>query len=263
MAIYDVGLDQHPPYIVAELVPGESLRAMIGKGALAPRKAVDVAAQIAAGLAVAHGAGIVHRDLKPENVIVTPDGVAKILDFGVARLDSRAAPAGNATVTLAQTVAGSVVGTAAYMSPEQARAGQVDYRSDQFSLGLVLYEMLAGKQAFERPSAVQTMSAIVEDDAPPIERTVPPPCFGFYCRRRSARASTNRRAIWLASWASYAYYGEADGHSGGLPPARSQKTPWDVGWWLAFCPRRRPAFLQPHTAWLLRDKHTIDLARYR
>ena len=105
--------------------------------------------------------------------MVTPDGVVKILDFGVARLDSRLAPAGNATVTLAHTVAGSVVGTAAYMSPEQARAQEVDYRSDQFSLGLVIYEMLAGKQAFERPSAVQTMSAIVEDEAPPIERTVP------------------------------------------------------------------------------------------
>src|SRR5437763_933103 len=173
MAIYDVGLDQHPPYIVAELVPGESLRALVGKGPVATRQAVDIAAQIAGGLAAAHSARVVHRDLKPENVMFTPDGVAKILDFGVARLDSRLAPASNATVTLAHTVAGSVVGTAAYMSPEQARAQEVDYRSDQFSLGLVLYEMLAGKQAFERPSAVQTMSAIVEDEAAPIERTVP------------------------------------------------------------------------------------------
>src|SRR5580704_12435799 len=91
MAIYDVGLDQHPPYIVGELVPGESLRAMITSGALPPRKAVDIAAQIAAGLAAAHAAGIVHRDLKPENVIVTSEGVAKILDFGVARMSAKPA----------------------------------------------------------------------------------------------------------------------------------------------------------------------------
>jgi len=172
MAIYDVGLDQHPPYIVAELVPGESLRAMITTGPLAPRKAVDIAAQIAAGLAAAHAAGIVHRDLKPENVIVTSEGVAKILDFGVARMEAKAV-AVNETATMAHTSAGSVVGTAAYMSPEQARAGDVDYRSDQFSLGLVLYEMLCGKQAFSGPSAVQVMSAIIEQEPPPIERTLP------------------------------------------------------------------------------------------
>ena len=173
MAIYDVGLDQHPPYIVAELVPGESLRAIMERGLVAVRRAVDLAAQIAAGLAAAHAAGIVHRDLKPENVIVTPEGTAKVLDFGVARMQRRAA-AQNQTVTLAQTATGSVVGTAAYMSPEQARAEEdIDPRSDQFSLGLVLYEMLSGKQAFARPSAVQTMSAIVEDEPPPLERPVP------------------------------------------------------------------------------------------
>src|SRR5580658_7830402 len=90
MAIYDVGLDQHPPYIVAELVPGESLRALISKGPMAPRKAIDIAAQIAAGLAAAHAAGIVHRDLKPENAIVTPEGIVKVLDFGVARMQRKA-----------------------------------------------------------------------------------------------------------------------------------------------------------------------------
>jgi serine/threonine protein kinase len=174
MAIYDVGLDQHPPYIVAELVPGESLRVIINKGPVAPRKAVDIAAQIAAGLAAAHAAGIVHRDLKPENVIVTPEGTAKILDFGVARLESKPAQS-DATVAMGGTALGSVVGTAAYMSPEQARAQDVDSRSDQFSLGLVLYEMLTGKAAFQAPSAVQTMAAIVEDDPAPIERPVPAP----------------------------------------------------------------------------------------
>ena len=172
MAIYDVGLDAHPPYIVAELVAGESLRSVVARGPVAARKAADIAAQIATGLSAAHAAGVVHRDLKPENVMVTPDGTVKILDFGVARIQSKAAAA-DQTATIGQTAAGSVVGTAAYMSPEQARAEDVDYRSDQFSLGLVLYEMLSGRQAFARPSAVQTMSAIVEDEPQPLERAIP------------------------------------------------------------------------------------------
>jgi eukaryotic-like serine/threonine-protein kinase len=174
MAIYDVGLDRHPPYLVAELVPGDSLRALVAKGPVAVRKAVDIAAQIAAGLSAAHISGIVHRDLKPENVIVKPDGTVKILDFGVARVRIKAPEKAGETATMGATVAGMVVGTAAYMSPEQARAEEVDHRSDQFSLGLVLYEMLSGRPAFERPSAVQTMSAIVEDSPPPLERPVPP-----------------------------------------------------------------------------------------
>ena len=173
MAIYDVGLDHDPPYIVAELVSGDLLRALIDAGPLAVRKAVDIAAQIASGLAAAHAAGIVHRDLKPENVIVTAEGTAKLLDFGVARVESKAAAA-NETVTIANTALGAVVGTAGYMSPEQARGQEIDSRSDQFSLGLVIYEMLAGKQAFARASAVQTMSAIIEEDAPPIDRALPP-----------------------------------------------------------------------------------------
>jgi len=172
MAIYDVGLDQHPPYIVAELIEGESLRAVIGRGPVAPRKVADIGAQVADALACAHAAGIVHRDLKPDNIMLTGDGVAKILDFGVARMASRKATSTD-TVTMAQTVAGAVVGTAAYMSPEQACAKDVDHRSDQFSLGLVLHEAITGKAAFERPSAVQTMSAIVEDEPPPIERPMP------------------------------------------------------------------------------------------
>jgi eukaryotic-like serine/threonine-protein kinase len=269
MAIYDVGLDQHPPYIVAELVPGESLRALIEKGALAPRKAVDIAAQIAAGLAAAHGAGIVHRDLKPENVMITPDGVAKILDFGVARLDSRTAPAGNATVTLAQTVAGSVVGTAAYMSPEQARAEQVDHRSDQFSLGLVLYEMLAGKQAFERPSAVQTMSAIVEGEAPPIERTVPPPLLWILQRclakeREGRYESTRDLARELGQLRDH--FGElTTATQSGLPPAAAAAPKRRVGRWAVACIVSAAAacILTAAAAWLLRDQHAIDLARYR
>jgi len=266
MAIYDVGLDQHPPYIVAEFVPGESLRALLGKGPVAPRKAVDIAAQIAAGLAAAHAAGIVHRDLKPENVIVTPEGTAKILDFGVARLDPKAAPTDNATVTLARTALGAVVGTAAYMSPEQARAEEVDHRSDQFSLGLVLYEMLAGKPAFERPSAVQTMSAIVEDDPPPIERALPAQLRWVLerclAKEREARyESTRDLARELAQLRDH--YGEFTASQSGLQPAvatpRRGKRRWAVMAAVAIA----AAAVAWCTAQLLHDEHAIDLARYR
>jgi Tol biopolymer transport system component len=266
MAIYDVGLDQHPPYIVAELVPGESLRALIGKGPIAPRKAIDIAAQIAAGLAAAHAAGIVHRDLKPENVMVTPEGTAKILDFGVARMESKAAPASNATVTLAATALGSVIGTAAYMSPEQARAQEVDYRSDQFSLGLVFYEMLTGKQAFERPSAVQTMSAIVEDEPPPIERALPLQLRWILQRclskEREARyESTRDLARELAQLRDH--YGEFSASPSGLQPAvaapRHRRRLWAVAGSMAV--------VAAAAAWcaaqLLRDDRLTDLSRYR
>ncbi|HMC62525.1 MAG TPA: serine/threonine-protein kinase, partial [Candidatus Solibacter sp.] len=237
MAIYDVGLDRHPPYIVSELVPGESLRVLVGKGPVPPRKAVDIAAQIAAGLAAAHGAGIVHRDLKPENVIVTPDGIAKILDFGVARLGTKTPAAGNATMTIANTALGAVVGTAAYMSPEQAKAQDVDHRSDQFSLGLVLYEMLTGNQPFNRPSAVQTMAAIVEDEPPPIERALPSQLRWVLKRclakeREGRYESTRDLARELAELGHH--YGELTGTgtgTGTVPPAaaaRVRRPRWPI-----------------------------------
>ncbi len=263
MAIYDVGLDQHPPYIVGELVPGESLRGMMSKGAIAPRKAIDIAAQIAAGLAAAHAAGIVHRDLKPENVIVTPDSTAKILDFGVARLESKAPAASDATVAMGSTALGAVVGTAAYMSPEQARALDVDNRSDQFSLGLVLYEMLTGKPAFQEPSAVQTMAAIVEKDPPPVERGLPVALRNILERclakeRADRYESTRDLARELAQLRDH--YGEFTTQTGVQPAV--------IG------PRKRPAIGTVGAAaaaiavllglWAVRptDRHRIDLARY-
>ncbi len=266
MAIYDVGLDQHPPYIVAELVPGESLRALTDKGPLAPRKAIDIAAQIAAGLAAAHAAGIVHRDLKPENVMVTPDGTAKILDFGVARLESKAAPANNATATLAVTALGSVVGTAAYMSPEQARAQEVDYRSDQFSLGLVLHEMLAGKQAFERPSAVQTMSAIVEDEPQPIERALPPQLRWILQRclakdREARYESTRDLARELAQLRDH--YSEFGASQSGLQPAVAAPRHGKLRWAVAASMAAAAAVAAWCAAQILRDDRLIDLSRYR
>jgi Tol biopolymer transport system component len=265
MAIYDVGLDQHPPYIVAELVIGESLRSIITAGLVAPRKAVDIAAQIAAGLAAAHAAGIVHRDLKPENVIVTSEGVAKILDFGVARMAAKPAAA-NQTSTMALTSAGSVVGTAAYMSPEQARAGDVDYRSDQFSLGLVLYEMLSGKQAFSGPSAVQVMSAIIEQEPIPIERTLPAQLRWILQRclakeREGRYESTRDLARELAQLRDH--YSDLTTSVSGVQPAVSVAKRRATPLWIlaAAC------FLVGAAGWctaqLLRDPHAVDLARYR
>ncbi len=263
MAIYDVGLDQHPPYIVGELVEGESLRALIDVGPVPVRKTVDIAAQIAAGLAAAHATGIVHRDLKPENVIVTHEGAAKILDFGIARAESKRAAASDGTMTMANTALGAVVGTAGYMSPEQARGQETDPRSDQFSLGLVIYEMLAGKPAFARESAVQTMSALIEEDPPPLERAIPTQ-LRWILQRCLAKEpagryeSTRDLARELATLRDH--YGELTTSATGTQRAagRRRSIPWRIS---VVC------LLAAAAAWcaaaLLRDTHTIDLTRYR
>jgi serine/threonine protein kinase len=190
VALFEVGNAEGIEYIVSELVDGEPLRAQMRQGALPVRQVVELAAQFADGIAAAHAAGIVHRDLKPENVMVTRDGRVKILDFGLARaMPSSASGSGKGSnaETMAisaapgpatmdhRTLPGMVLGTAAYMSPEQARAQAADYRSDQFSFGLILYEMLTGKQAFVRGSAVETMAAIVRDEPEPLDGRIPVP----------------------------------------------------------------------------------------
>ena len=143
-----------------ELVEGRTLRDAIAQGPLSIRQAWSIARQFAEGLAAAHAKGIVHRDLKPENVMLTPEGAVKILNFGVARQVVAAAPAGAtpvATVTDAGTVAGTILGTVGYMSPEQATGRNADFRSDQFSFGAVIYELLTATRAFHRPTAVETL----------------------------------------------------------------------------------------------------------
>ena len=172
LSIYDIGEDRGAPYVVSELLEGETLRDRVRNGPLAARKAIDYAQQIARGLAAAHERGIVHRDLKPENIFVTNDGRAKILDFGLAKFtqpeahDSDDAP----TVQLA-TEAGTVLGTAGYMAPEQVRGKPADSRSDIFAFGAILYEMLSGKRAFHADTAADTMSAILKEDPPDLAET--------------------------------------------------------------------------------------------
>jgi Tol biopolymer transport system component len=190
VALFEVGNDDGVEYSVSELVDGEPLRSLIQPGGVrAPlpvRRVVDLSTQLADGLAAAHAAGIVHRDLKPENIMVTRDGRVKILDFGLARQMPPPNPAsGSASASDADTILqsqlavpnltnpGMVLGTAAYMSPEQARGLETGYRSDQFSFGLIVYEMLSGKQAFTRPSPVETMAAIVREEPPPLDPKIP------------------------------------------------------------------------------------------
>jgi serine/threonine protein kinase len=173
LAVYDVGAHDGAPYIVSELLEGESLRARLQNGAVATRKAVDYARQIAEGLAAAHDKGIVHRDLKPENLFVTNEGRVKILDFGLAKLTQVGEGSGPQTnlPTAAGTEPGMVMGTIGYMSPEQIKGKPADARSDIFAFGAILYEMLSGRRAFQADSAGETMAAILKEDPPDLSVT--------------------------------------------------------------------------------------------
>ncbi len=171
VSVYDAGEEQGVAYMVSELVDGESLRAVIGRGPLPLRRALDLAAQLADGLGAAHSAGVVHRDLKPENIMLTRDGRPKILDFGLARYQAPMAATAEGTATMTQ--AGVIMGTAGYMSPEQVSGTPADARSDIFSLGIVIYEMLSGKAAFESATTVETMTAILRQEPPELPSAVP------------------------------------------------------------------------------------------
>jgi len=159
LAIHDIGQHEGLPFLVSELLDGESLRAVLDRGAVPQRKAIEYGVQITHGLAAAHEKGIIHRDLKPENIFVTKDGRIKILDFGLAKLAQKAgAEPEEMTLTSAHTAAGLVMGTASYMAPEQVRGEAVDPRTDIFAFGAVLYEMLSGERAFRRDTAAETMT---------------------------------------------------------------------------------------------------------
>ena len=171
-SVYDIGSEDGAPYIVTELLEGETLRQRISTGAVAPRKAIDYAVQIAKGLAAAHEKGIVHRDLKPENLFLTKDGRVKILDFGLAKLKSEKDDAGQTDLqTISGTQPGVVLGTMGYMSPEQVRGKPADKRSDLFAVGTILYEMLSGQKAFRGDSAADTITAILTKEPPDLSQT--------------------------------------------------------------------------------------------
>jgi eukaryotic-like serine/threonine-protein kinase len=165
LAVYDIGTHGECPYIVSELLEGQTLRERLRDGPPPIRKVVDYALQIARGLAAAHDRGIVHRDLKPDNIFITNDGRVKILDFGLAKLTRPDTAADDLTKTV-QSDPGTVLGTVGYMSPEQVRGKETDARSDIFSFGAVLYEMISGKRAFHGDSAADVLSAILKEEPP-------------------------------------------------------------------------------------------------
>lgn len=180
LAVYDVGTHEAAPFVVSELLEGESLRKRLNTEPLPVRKALDYAVQLARGLAAAHDKGIVHRDLKPENLFITRDGRLKILDFGLAKLKAVESPLlGQTAVETVpvDTEPGTILGTVGYMAPEQVRAQPADHRADIFAFGAILYEMLSGQRAFGRDSNVETLSAILKEDPAPIGRhdaSIPP-----------------------------------------------------------------------------------------
>ena len=188
LAVHQLGTFEGSPYLVSELLEGDTLRQLMQRGPLSVRKAIEYGVQIAHGLAAAHEKGIVHRDLKPENLFVTKDGRVKILDFGLAKLIRRQVESGETqgppgsgdsgpTLTHQGTEPGMVVGTVGYMAPEQVRGKAADHRSDIFAFGAILYEMVVGKRAFEKATSAETMTAILNEDPPAISQiaaTAPP-----------------------------------------------------------------------------------------
>jgi Tol biopolymer transport system component len=177
LSVYDIGSHDGQPYVVSELLEGQTIREGLERGAVTIKKASDWAVQVCQGLAAAHEKGIVHRDLKPENLFVTRDGRVKILDFGLAKLvegtTGRVSDSGALYPTRTGTIPGVVMGTVGYMSPEQVRGEPADHRSDIFSFGVVLYEVLTGKGAFPGSSAIEIMSSILKEDPPELSDGIP------------------------------------------------------------------------------------------
>jgi serine/threonine protein kinase len=201
VTIHDLGSTPEAPlYVAMELVQGRTLPVLLEEGPLPTKKVLDLGVQMAEGLAKAHGAGVVHRDLKPENLIVSDDGFVKIVDFGLAKL--RAAPEELShlpTLPQHETNPGTVLGTVGYMSPEQAGGKSVDFRSDQFSLGTILYEMASGQRPFRRATLAEALVAIIREEPQPLGELSPkaPPPFQWIVERCLAKEPAERYASTL------------------------------------------------------------------
>jgi serine/threonine protein kinase/Tfp pilus assembly protein PilF len=194
LAIHDLGREGSLSYAVTELLEGETLRAALSTGPLPARRCAEIGIAVGEALAAAHSRGIVHRDIKPENVFLTSDGRVKLLDFGLARpVAATAADAGSAAATLEGTRPGTVLGTTRYMSPEQARGEQVDERSDIFSLGCVLYEMLTGERAFPGESVAEILTSLLRDDPPGLRDASPLPEEAVPILRHALEKNRSRR----------------------------------------------------------------------
>jgi eukaryotic-like serine/threonine-protein kinase len=234
LAVFDVGRHGDSPYLVTELLEGETLRVRLQGGALPLRRAVEIASQLARGLAAAHEKGIVHRDLKPENVFLTKSGSVKILDFGLAKVGGPMAAGSGKTMTTPPegvTGPGVVLGTVGYMSPEQVRGLAADARSDIFSLGAVLYEMLSGRRAFGGNSAADTMSAILREDPqelPAANPSIPPGLDRIvrHCLEKDADArfqSAHDLAFDLETLSGFSAVGAAPPATGPEPSGRRRR----------------------------------------
>lgn len=216
LAIYRLGVFEGSPYLVSELLKGETLRQVMQRGPIPLRKIIDYGIQIARGLSAAHERGIVHRDLKPENLFITQDGQVKILDFGLAKLVQRHFEAESADLTRVNaTEPGFVMGTIGYMAPEQVRGAGIDHRADIFAVGTLLYEMLTGSRAFQHPSAAETMVAVLSEDPKPISQIVSAIPLGM--QRVVHRCLEKKPEQRFQSASDLAFALEALSDSGGVP----------------------------------------------
>ena len=242
LSIYDVGKNDDSPYVVSELLEGETLRRRIAGAPLAQRRTIDYALQIAQGLAAAHEKGIIHRDLKPDNIFITNDGRVKILDFGLAKLTQLDGDQVQTDVPTRRvdTDTGVVMGTVGYMSPEQLKGRAADQRSDIFSFGAILYEMLSGKRAFHGESAAETMSAILKEDPPELSgtnKTVSPALERLvnHCLEKNpeARFHSARDVAFALETLAGAGPTSAQTMMGVSAFPDSRKTPWHLPWIIA------------------------------